>query len=236
MWSASTVELSLASTSRSRAGGAHRPGARACEEKRPPREWIALGIPDGFALALPCESLQLRVRVKRLSYGLRRESCEEVTGIPLGVRGRVQLNEHARTRKDALRVVTGRASGSRGQARIRGSEYSGRMAETISFNRLILRVVLRQVSPMVIRVVSVSDQMKLPEFHESFAPFSGGTAIWATSFVSTVRSSTAFAGKRDPMPCTNSDCTDRKSFSTPATPCICRSGMFKSSTFRTVPA
>lgn len=120
MWSASTVELSLASTSRSRAGGAHRPGARACEEKRPPREWIALGIPDGFALALPCESLQLRVRVKRLSYGLRRESCEEVTGIPLGVRGRVQLNEHARTRKDALRVVTGRASGSRGSGEDQG--------------------------------------------------------------------------------------------------------------------
>ena len=33
------------------------------------------------------------------------------------------------------------------------------MLETTSFKRLILRTVLRQVSPMVIRLVSVSDQI-----------------------------------------------------------------------------
>jgi hypothetical protein len=47
------------------------------------------------------------------------------------------------------------------------------MIETISFKRLILRTVLRQVSPMVIRLVSVSDQMELPEFHEVFRAILG---------------------------------------------------------------
>jgi hypothetical protein len=42
------------------------------------------------------------------------------------------------------------------------------MRETVSFKRLILRAVLRQVSPMVIRLVSVSDHMPLPEFHDVF--------------------------------------------------------------------
>jgi hypothetical protein len=38
------------------------------------------------------------------------------------------------------------------------------MVKTPSFKCLILRAVLRQVSPMVIRLVSVSDQMELHEF------------------------------------------------------------------------
>ena len=42
------------------------------------------------------------------------------------------------------------------------------MVKTPSFKRLILRAVLRQVSPMVIRLVSVSDHMPLPEFHDVF--------------------------------------------------------------------
>src|ERR1700758_2542775 len=42
------------------------------------------------------------------------------------------------------------------------------MAKTVSFKRLILRAVLRQVSPIVIRLVSVSDHMPLPEFHDVF--------------------------------------------------------------------
>src|SRR5271167_960313 len=41
------------------------------------------------------------------------------------------------------------------------------MVKTPSFKRLILRAVLRQVSPTVIRLVSVSDQMPLHEFHDS---------------------------------------------------------------------
>jgi hypothetical protein len=42
------------------------------------------------------------------------------------------------------------------------------MVETSSFKRLILRAVLRQVSPMVIRLVLVSDRMQLPDFHDLF--------------------------------------------------------------------
>jgi hypothetical protein len=39
------------------------------------------------------------------------------------------------------------------------------MNEPTFFNRLILRAVLRQVSPMVICLLSVSDRMELSEFH-----------------------------------------------------------------------
>jgi hypothetical protein len=40
------------------------------------------------------------------------------------------------------------------------------MVTTVPFKRLILRAVLRQVSPMVIRLLSVPDDMNFPEFHE----------------------------------------------------------------------
>jgi Plasmid pRiA4b ORF-3-like protein len=42
------------------------------------------------------------------------------------------------------------------------------MLESTSSKRLILRAVLRDVSPMVIRLVSVSDRMQVPEFHHMF--------------------------------------------------------------------
>jgi hypothetical protein len=47
------------------------------------------------------------------------------------------------------------------------------MVETSSFKRLILRAVLHQVSPMVIRLVSVSDQMQLPDFDDVFRAILG---------------------------------------------------------------
>ena len=47
------------------------------------------------------------------------------------------------------------------------------MVKTASFKRLILRAVLRQVSPMVIRLVSVADQMPLHEFHDVFRTILG---------------------------------------------------------------
>src|SRR3954447_11570480 len=49
------------------------------------------------------------------------------------------------------------------------------MADTLCVKRLILRAVLRQVSPMVIRLVSVSDQLQLPEFHNIFRAILGWT-------------------------------------------------------------
>jgi hypothetical protein len=42
------------------------------------------------------------------------------------------------------------------------------MAHSVSFKRLILRAVLRPVSPMVIRLISVSDQLQLSDFHAIF--------------------------------------------------------------------
>ena len=47
------------------------------------------------------------------------------------------------------------------------------MAETLSFKRLILRAVLRHVSPMIIRLISVSDHMQLPDFHDVFRAILG---------------------------------------------------------------
>ena len=47
------------------------------------------------------------------------------------------------------------------------------MVKTASFKRLILRAVLRQVSPVVIRQVSVADQMPLHEFHDVFRTILG---------------------------------------------------------------
>jgi hypothetical protein len=40
------------------------------------------------------------------------------------------------------------------------------MIATIPFKRLILRAVLRRVSPMVIRLISVPDHLELPQFQE----------------------------------------------------------------------
>src|ERR1700726_792655 len=47
------------------------------------------------------------------------------------------------------------------------------MVKTPSFKRLILRAVLGEVSPMVIRLVSVADQMPLHEFHDVFRTILG---------------------------------------------------------------
>ena len=108
------------------------------------------------------------------------------------------------------------------------------MADTLSFKRLILRAVLRQVSPMIIRLVSVSDHLQLPEFHDIFRAILGWDGDLGYIIASMVRSSTASAGRRDRKLCMNSNCTGRKSSSTSATRCICGNGMFESSIFRTV--
>jgi hypothetical protein len=47
------------------------------------------------------------------------------------------------------------------------------MIEQPSCKRLILRAVLRHVSPMVIRIVSVSDGMNLPDFNDIFCTVLG---------------------------------------------------------------
>ena len=47
------------------------------------------------------------------------------------------------------------------------------MVHSTPFKRLILRVVLRNVSPMVIRLVGVPDDLELIEFHEIFRAILG---------------------------------------------------------------
>ena len=47
------------------------------------------------------------------------------------------------------------------------------MVESISSKRLTLRAVLRDVNPMVIRVVEISDQLRLAEFHDIFRTILG---------------------------------------------------------------
>jgi hypothetical protein len=42
--------------------------------------------------------------------------------------------------------------------------------------------VLRDVNPMVIRVVEISDQLRLAEFHDIFRTILGWLAIWDTSY------------------------------------------------------
>ena len=42
------------------------------------------------------------------------------------------------------------------------------MVESSSSKRLTLRAVLRDVNPMVIRIVENSDQLRLPELHDIF--------------------------------------------------------------------
>lgn len=69
------------------------------------------------------------------------------------------------------------------------------MKDPTSFKRLILLAVLHQVSPMVIRLLSVSDQIELPEFRQVMRWPWAGKAMSATSSGSTLKSSTAFAGR-----------------------------------------
>jgi hypothetical protein len=42
------------------------------------------------------------------------------------------------------------------------------MSATIPFKRLILRAALRGVSPMVARLISVSDKIELSDLHDVF--------------------------------------------------------------------
>src|SRR5262252_6841278 len=47
------------------------------------------------------------------------------------------------------------------------------MADTMPFKRWILRAVLRHVSPMVIRLISVSDHLPIDAFHDVFRTILG---------------------------------------------------------------
>ena len=56
------------------------------------------------------------------------------------------------------------------------------MSATIPFKRLILRAVLRDVSPMVARLISVSDDTELSDFHDVFQHVMGWSGDLGYSF------------------------------------------------------
>jgi hypothetical protein len=47
------------------------------------------------------------------------------------------------------------------------------MADTMPFKRLMLRAVLRHVSSMIIRLISVSDHLSIDDFHDVFRAILG---------------------------------------------------------------
>src|SRR6516225_388980 len=70
------------------------------------------------------------------------------------------------------------------------------MKSQTPFKRLILRAVLRKVSPMIIRVLALPDYLTLAEFTKFSAPFSAGRESGSV-FTSTARNSLVFsAGRR----------------------------------------
>jgi hypothetical protein len=91
-----------------------------------------------------------------------------------------------------------------------------RWLKTVSFERLILRAVLRQVSPMVIRLVSVSDHMPLPEFHDVFRIILGWNGDLGYIIRVHGQEFNSFRRKMRSKALTSSSCTDRKSSSTSA--------------------
>ena len=56
------------------------------------------------------------------------------------------------------------------------------MSATVTFKRLILRAVLRDVSPMVARLISVSDDTELSDLHDVFQRVMGWSGDLGYSF------------------------------------------------------
>ena len=83
-----------------------------------------------------------------------------------------------------------------------------------SFKRLILRAVLRDVYPMVIRLVAVPDYLELATSMTFSMPSWVGMAESATRSRFTAKSSTAFAAERGPSDCAILVFITKKSFST----------------------
>jgi len=90
------------------------------------------------------------------------------------------------------------------------------MAATL-FKRLILRAVLRNVYPMVIRLVAVPDSLDLSDFDDIFHPvLSWDSSIGYAFRIQGQESSTASSARPDPKRSAISDYIARRSFSTPS--------------------
>ena len=86
------------------------------------------------------------------------------------------------------------------------------MADTTPFKRLILRAVLRHVSPMVIRLISVSDHLPIDEFHDVFRAILGWTGDLGYIIRVHGQEFTASGGSRDPKHCTSLNDIARRKF------------------------
>ena len=106
------------------------------------------------------------------------------------------------------------------------------MVKTPSFKRLILRAVLRQVSPMVIRLVSVSDHMPLPEFHDVFRMILGWNGDLGYIIRVHGQEFNSFRRKTRSKALHEFKLHRQKKFLCVCDPCICGSGTFASWIFR----
>src|SRR3954465_6889898 len=100
------------------------------------------------------------------------------------------------------------------------------MAESTSSKRLTLRAVLRDVNPMVIRILEISDQLRLAEFHDIFRSILGWNGDLGYIIRIHGQEFNSFRGTRDRKPYTSSSFTAKRSSYTSATRCTCGSGMF----------
>ena len=99
------------------------------------------------------------------------------------------------------------------------------MVETQSFKRLILRVVLRQVSPMVIRLISVPDDLELIEFHEIFRTILGWSSNLDYIFRVHGQEFNSFRRPHDRKPCRISGCIAKRNSCMFVTQSTCGNGM-----------
>jgi hypothetical protein len=106
------------------------------------------------------------------------------------------------------------------------------MSETVPLKRLILRAVLRNVSPMVVRLMSVSDDTELTDLHDVFHQVLGWSGQLDIPFGSMGRSSTASGVVHDLSHCENSACIAKRNSSTSTTCWRCGNGNSAYSTFR----
>jgi hypothetical protein len=74
------------------------------------------------------------------------------------------------------------------------------MSATIPFKRLILRAVLRDVSPMVARLISVSDDTELSDLHDVFQQVLGWSGDLGYSFRIHAKEFNSFRGRTRSKP------------------------------------
>jgi len=90
------------------------------------------------------------------------------------------------------------------------------MPSRAPFNRAILRAVLRNVNPMVIRVITVPVSLDLPDFDEVFRAVLGWDGLWFIFRVHGQECNSFRSVSRSPRPCARSNCVRGRPFSTPA--------------------